>query len=114
MPTADGPPFLQRGLELLGHDVEGFVPADRRELAVLVVFAVVLAQQRLRQAVLAIHDLGEEIALHAVEAAIDLGLGVAMGRHDAAVLRCDHDAAARAAKAAGRLVPRSARFGRDP
>ena len=31
---------LERGLPLFGHHVEGFVPADRRELAVLVVFAI--------------------------------------------------------------------------
>ena len=97
--------LLQRVLELLRHDVEGFVPRDRRELAVLVVFAVGLAQHRLRQAVMAVHDLGEEIALHAVEAAIDLRLDVAVGGDHAVVLGRHHDAAAGAAEPARRLVP---------
>ena len=105
MPTPLGPRFLQRVLELLGHDVERLVPRDRRELAVLVELAVRLAQQRLREPVVAVHDLGEEIALHAVEAAVDLGLDVAVGRDHAAVLGRDHDAAAGAAEPARRLVP---------
>ena len=99
------PALLQRGLEFLRHDVEGFVPGHRRELAVLVVLAVRLAQHRLRQAIMAVHDLGEEIALDAVEAAIDLGLDVAVGGDDAVVLGRDHHAAAGAAEPAGRLVP---------
>jgi hypothetical protein len=42
-----GRAVLQRLLPLLGHQVEGLVPADRYELAVLVVLAVLLTQQRL-------------------------------------------------------------------
>jgi hypothetical protein len=61
--------------------------------------------KRRGQAILAIHDLGEEIALHAVEAAVDLRLHVAMGGDDMAVLHADHHAAAGAAEAAGRLRP---------
>ena len=99
------PAFSQRGLELLRHHVEGFVPGHRREFAVLVVFAVFLAQKRVRQAVVAVHDLGEEIAFHAVQPAIDFGLHVAVGCDDAPILRCDHHAAAGAAETAGRLVP---------
>jgi hypothetical protein len=97
--------LLQRGLELLGHDGEGLVPRDRGELAVLGVLAIGLAQHRLRQAVMAVHDFGKEISLHAVEPAIDLGLDVAMGRDHAVVLGGDHDAAAGAAETARRLVP---------
>ena len=97
--------LLQRVLELHRHDVEGFVPRYRRELAVLVVLAVGLAQHRPRQAVVAVHDLGQEIALHAVEAAIDLGLDVAMRGDDAVFLGRHHDAAAGAAEPTGRLVP---------
>ena len=97
--------LLQRVLEFHRHDVEGFVPRDRRELAVLVVFAVRLAQHRPRQPVVAVHDLGEEIALHAIEAAIDLGLDVAVGRDHAIVLGRHHHAATGAAEAARRLVP---------
>ena len=54
---------------------------------------------------MAVHDLGEEIALDAIEAAIDLGLDVAVGGDDAIVLGRDHHAAAGAAEAAGGLVP---------
>ena len=99
------PLFLQHLLALLGHHVEGLVPGDRLELAVLVVDAVALAQQRRGQPVGAVHDLGQEIALDAVEAAIDLGLHVAVGGDDLAVLDADHDAATGAAEAAGRLRP---------
>src|SRR5262249_40435691 len=74
-------------------------------LAVLVVGAVLLAQHRLDQPIVAVHDLGEEIALHAVQAAVHLGLDVAMGRDHAVVLGRHHDAAAGAAEATRRLVP---------
>ncbi len=86
MPTPDGPLGLERRLELLRHDVEGLVPGHRRELAVLGVGAVAHPQQRRGQPVGAVHDLGEEVALDAVEAAIDLGLDVAVGGDDPAVL----------------------------
>ena len=102
---AAGPALLQRGLEFLRHDVEGFLPRHRRELAVLVIFAVRFAQHRLGEAVMAIHDLGEEIALHAVEAAVDLGLDVAMSCDHAVFLGRHHDAATGAAEPARRLVP---------
>ncbi|MND30444.1 hypothetical protein D3C80_209750 [compost metagenome] len=97
--------FLQHPLALRGHHVEGLVPAYRLELAILGVDAVFLAQKRGLQAVLAIHDLGQEIALDAVEATIDLRLHVAMGGDDLAFLDADHDAAARAAETTGRLRP---------
>ena len=96
---------LERGLELLGHDVERLVPGDRRELAVLGVVAVAHPQQRRGQPVGAVHDLGEEVALDAVEAAVDLGLDVAVGGDHLAVLDRDHHAAAGAAEAARRLGP---------
>jgi hypothetical protein len=54
---------------------------------------------------MAVHDLGQEITFDAIEAAVHLGLDVTMGRDHAVVLGGDHDAAAGAAKAAGRLVP---------
>jgi hypothetical protein len=97
--------LLQSGFEFLGHDIEGFIPRHGFELAVLVVFAVRLAQHRPGQAVVAVHDLGKEIALHAIEAAIDLKFDVAMGRHHAILLGRDHHAAAGAAEAAWGLVP---------
>ena len=97
--------LLQRVLEFLRHDVEGFVPRDLCELAVLVVFAGGLAQHRLGEAVVAVHDLGEEIAFYAVQPAIDFRLDVAMGRDHAIVLGRHHDAATGAAEPARRLVP---------
>ncbi|MNP12744.1 hypothetical protein D3C76_1049940 [compost metagenome] len=96
---------LESGLELLLHDVEGLVPADRLELALLVVLAILHAQQRVGQAVAAVHDLRQEIALHAVDPAVYLGLDVAVGGDHLAVAGGDHHAAAGAAEAAGGLVP---------
>ena len=97
--------LLQHLLALFGHHVEGLVPGDRLELAFLVEDAVALAQKRRGQPIGAVHDLGQEIALDAVEAAIDLGLHVAVGGDDLALLDADHDAAAGAAEAAWRLRP---------
>ena len=54
---------------------------------------------------MAVHDLGQEIALDAVEAAVDFGFDVAVGGDHAAILGRDHDAAAGAAEPARRLVP---------
>ena len=99
------PALCKRAFELLGHDVEGFVPGHLGEFAVLVVFAVLLAQKRMREAIVAVHDFREKISFDAIEAAIDLGLGIAVGRYNPAVLGCDHDSATGAAKSAGRLVP---------
>ena len=103
--------LFQCVLELDRHDVEGFVPRDRRELPVLVVFAVRFAQHRLGQPVVAVHDLGEEVTLHAIQAAIDLGLDVAVGRNDPLFLGRHHDAASGAAESAGCLVPLQFGFG---
>ena len=99
---------FERRLEFLGHDRERLVPGDGREIAVLVVFAVLLAQQRLCQAILPVHDLGQEIALDAVEAAIDRRVGIALRGDDATILRTDDDAASRTAEAADALVPANA------
>src|SRR5690606_29207644 len=88
-----------------GHDAQRFVPADRGEVAVLVVHAVLLAQQWGLHAVGAVHDLGEEIALDAVQAAVDQRVWVALGGHDLVVLYADQYRAAGTTEAAGRLVP---------
>src|SRR5690606_36502084 len=96
---------LEHGLELLRHHVEGFLPADRGEVAVLGEHAVPLAQQRRGQPVGAVEHLRQEIALDAVEAAIDLGQHVAVGGHHAAVVDRDVDATAGAAVAARGLAP---------
>ncbi|MNO84457.1 hypothetical protein D3C76_757970 [compost metagenome] len=92
-------------LVFLRHDVEGLVPRDRLELALLVVLAVAHAQQRLGQAIDAVHDLRQEVALDAVEATIDFGLDVAMRGHHAVVPRRHHHAATGPAESARRLVP---------
>ena len=105
MPTPLGPRFFSAALNFSAMMSKASSHDDRRELAVLVVFAVGLAQHRLGQPVMAVHDLGEEIALHAIEAAIDLGLDVAVGRDHAVVLGRHHHAAAGAAEPAGGLVP---------
>jgi hypothetical protein len=99
------PLVLQHTLELLGHDVERGVPGDARELAVLRVLAVLHPQQGRGQAIVPVHDLGQEVALDAVEALVHFGLRVAVGRDDAVVFHGHRDAAARAAKAARRLRP---------
>ena len=94
-------------LELALHLVEGALPADRRELALLVELAVLHAQQRPGQAVLAVGDLGVGVALDAEQAAVDRAVGVALDRDDPAVLGGDLDPAADAAEAADALVPGS-------
>ena len=104
--------LLQGRLEFLGHDVEGFVPAYGLEFAVLVVFAVGLAQQGLGQPVAAIDDLGQEVTLDTVQPAVYGRVRVALGCDHAAVLGADQHAAAGAAKPAGRLVPADAGGGR--
>src|SRR5690606_2717463 len=67
--------------------------------------AVGLAQQRLGQAVVAVQHLGQEVALDAVDAAVDLGMHVAMGGHHPPILDRDVDPAPGAAVPAGRLAP---------
>jgi hypothetical protein len=101
-----GRPFLRVSLaELALHLVEGLFPCHRNELALLVELAVLHAQQRLRQAVLAIEDLAVEVALDTVETLVDGCRRIALGGDDAAVLGSDHDAATGTAEAAYRLVP---------
>ncbi len=97
--------FLERRLALLFHDVEGLRPGNWLEVAVLVVLAVLHAQHRRLQPILAVHDLGEEIALDAVEAAIDRRVRIALGGDDTAILDADQHATARTTVAADALVP---------
>ena len=97
--------LLQHRLGAGRHHIEGFVPRHRRQFAVLCEGATLLAQQRRGQAVAAIHDLGEEIALDAVQPAIDLGQCVAVGGDDLACLDAHHHPASGAAEAARRLRP---------
>ena len=89
----------------LRHDAERFVPGDGSEFAVLVIHPVFLAQQWLGQAVCAVHDLGKVVTLDAINAAIDGGIRIALGRDDATVLGADQHRATGAAETAGRFVP---------
>ncbi len=99
------PLLFQGGLELLGHDVEGLIPADGCEVAILVELAVLHPQHGLGEAILTVHDLGEEVALDAVEATVDRRIGVALSRHDTAILGTDQHGAAGTAEAARRFIP---------
>src|SRR4051812_17711444 len=73
------------------------------------------AHQRRGEPIGAVHDLREEVALDAVEPAIDLRLHVAVSCNDLSVLDADHHAAPGAAEAARRLGPfkLNVRPGRD-
>jgi hypothetical protein len=97
--------LFQRGLDLFGHDVKGGIPGDRGEFAVLVELSVLHAQQGLGQPVLAVHDLGKEIALDAIQALVHRRVGVALGGHHPTVLDSDQHPATGAAIAADALVP---------
>ena len=99
------PLLAQRLLELLLHHVEGGFPGDRPEIALLVEGAVAHTKERSGEPVFAVEDLGEEIALDAVEPAVDLRLDVAMGGDHLAFLHRHVDAAPDPAEPAGRLCP---------
>jgi hypothetical protein len=66
------------------------------------------AQQRCRQAILAVLDLRQEVALDAVQPLVDRRIGVALGGHDAAVPGTHQHAAARAAVSGRRPCPNPA------
>ena len=107
--TDDGYAFRSLGLvdtaELTFHFVEGLFPAHGHELTVLVELAVLHAHERARQTILTVEDLGVEVALDAVQAAIDGSIRVAFRGDDAAVHRADLQTAAGTAEAADALVP---------
>ena len=106
MPTAVGPFSFSAAFHFSAITSKASSQRHRRELAVLVVLAVLHAQQRRGQPVLAVHDLGQEVALDAVEAAIDLGLRCRRGwRRRWPSLTPTMHAAAGAAEAARRLRP---------
>jgi len=96
---------LECGLVLFLHDVEGLIPGNRLELALLVELAVFHAQQGLGEAIGAVHDLRQEVTLDAVDAAVDVRLDVAVRGDHPILSRRHHHAAARAAETAGGLVP---------
>ena len=96
---------LERLFELLCHDVEGRIPGNLLELAILGIATILHAQQRLCQTITAIHDLGQEVTFDAVQSPVDLGLRVTLSGHYAVVLDGHHDAATCTAKAAWSLGP---------
>ena len=85
--------------------IEGFVPGYLGKLAVLIELAVLLAQQRFGQAILAVHDLGQEITLDAGQALVDRCIGVALGGDHPAILDANQYRTPRTTETAGRLVP---------
>ncbi|EKE18231.1 MAG: hypothetical protein ACD_10C00076G0001 [uncultured bacterium] len=99
-------PFrLQGRLGLLFHNIESLLPGDRRKVAILVVLAVRHAQHWRRQAILAVHDFREEIALDTVQAAVNRRIRVALSGHNMAVLRTDQHATAGATETTGCFIP---------
>ena len=113
--TDDGDAFrtlcVVGAAQLFLHFVESYFPAHRLKAPVLVEFAVLLTHQGLREAVLAVENLGVEVTLNAVKTAVHRGFGVTLGGHDAAVEGADLQAAARAAEAADALLPADAGIG---
>ena len=91
--TDDGDAFrtlcLVGAAQLFLHFVESLFPAHRLKAPVLVEFAVLLTHQGLREAVLAVENLGVEVTLNAVKTAVHRGFGVTLGGHDAAVEGAD-------------------------
>ena len=105
MPTPLGPRFFSAALNFSAMMSKASSHETGVNSPFLSYLPFGLAQHRLGEAVMAVHDLGKEIALHAIQSAIDFGLDVAMGCDHAIVLGGDHHAAAGAAEPARRLVP---------
>jgi hypothetical protein len=99
------PAFPERGLALVGHDLEGLIPSNRRELTALVELAVLHAQHGRGETILAVLDFRQEVTLDAVQPLVHRGVGVTLRSHDTAVPGSHQHAAARAAVAADALVP---------
>ena len=108
------PLVLEHALPLLGHHIEGLVPGDALELAVLGVLPILHAQQRRRQPIIPVHDLRQEITLDAVEALVHFGVDVAVRGDDAVVLHPHRHTASGAAEAARRLGPFEPGVRHDP
>ena len=91
--------LVQRLLELRRDQVQRLVPRDARERSVGV------ALLRVEQAILAVQQPWQVVALHAQQALVDRAGLVTPHRDDASLFHADHHAAARAAEPARRLVP---------
>ena len=105
MPTASGPFSFSTRLNCRAISSKARSQDTGWNSPSLANCAALHAHERLGQPVGAVHDLREEVALHAVEAAVDLRLHVAVGGDHPPVLDAHHDAAAGAAEAARRLRP---------
>ncbi len=88
--------------KLAGHQVERFIPFGLAEALVGALERVVVADERLGQAVLTGKDLAQVVALDAVQAAVRIVFRVAVDRDELAVAAFHDDAAATAAEAADR------------
>ncbi|MNG65590.1 hypothetical protein D3C79_238580 [compost metagenome] len=100
-----GPLLLQSLFEFFGHDVESLFPTDGGELAFFMVLAGSHPQQRLGQAIFAVHDFRQEIAFDAAQPTVDRRIRIPLRGDDTAILGTDQHTAAGAAEATGRLVP---------
>ncbi len=107
------PLCLERSLGFLFHDIESLFPGNRCEFAIFVVLAVGHPQHRRLETVTAIHDLGEEVALDAVQATIDRRIRVALGCYNLSVLCSDQNTTAGTAETAWSLVPANFVFARS-
>ena len=96
---------LECGLGFGFHDVKGLIPSDVGKFTVFVKLAVFHAQQRLRQAVFAVHDLAQKVTLDAIEPLVHRCVRVALGGDNFVVFGANQHAAAGAAKTAHALVP---------
>jgi hypothetical protein len=104
-PHSGGPQLTVDPLELSLHLVEGPLPADGDEVAVLGELAVLHPHQWLREAILAVEDLGIGIALDTEQPPVDRVFAVALDGHHPALVGGDANTTADAAKATDSLVP---------
>ena len=87
-------------MNFVGDQVEGLVPGDRLEA-----LAIGVSQERLLEAIAAVEQRRQVIALDAEQALVDGAQLIAADRHDLPFGDADFDAASRAAEPAGRLAP---------
>ena len=102
---AGRPEIMVHALPLVLHHVEGGLPVHRDEVARLVELAVLHAQERAREPVRAVLDLGQRVSLDAEQAAVDRARRIALHRDHAPIGGGDLDAAAHAAEPAHPAVP---------
>ena len=84
--------------DALGDDVDGLLPGNFLQHAIA-------AEHRIGEAVLAVEDAADVVALHAEQALVHRGIRVAGDGDDFPILHADLHVAAGAAEPAGSLVP---------